>query len=289
VQKRFSCKNDFEAVYLRHAMVKRITQPVSEQELKKYSPIVARTAVLFFNKFHTNFTKISMELEDVTSIANVYAYTFLSTYNTEAYFDQYREFDKATVDRKHRNNLIKFLRHKLNYLNKVAGAKSTGILGEKNTVFYLELPEGKFYNLPMNTSLSEYKKLGFKKVTKTRYKNKKPTDRFVQITQANHGFLSIEESVLRDKGKVENSATNFVSGADLFGSDQTLYSNDNPYTSSTEDLLIAQEQEVDIHKKMNNPDFIKRVLKTNIRYNRKMYKMLKDRLKELESLGSIDV
>jgi hypothetical protein len=288
VQKRFSCKNDFEAVYLRHAMVKRITQPVSEQELKKYSPIVARTAVLFFNKFHTNFTKISMELEDVTSIANVYAYTFLSTYNTEAYFDQYREFDKATVDRKHRNNLIKFLRHKLAYLSKVASAKSNGILGEKNTVFYLELPEDKFYNLPVGTSLAEYKKLGFKKVTKSKFKNKKNTDRYVEISQPNNAFLSIEDSILRNMSNTEKGA-NYVSGADLFASDQTMHHNENPYTSSTEDLLIAQEQEVDIHKKMNNPDFIKRILKTNIRYNRKMYKMLKDRLKELESLGSIDV
>ena len=289
MQKRFSCKSDFEAVYLRHGMLQRITKPVSEQELLKYSDIVSKTTALFYKRHFITFTKVSMELEDVRSIANVYAYIFLSTYNTKEYFDKYKEFDQITINRKHRNNLIKFLRHKLTYLNKVATAKSNSILGEKNTTFYLSLPEDKFYNLPTGILLKEYKRLGFKKLTKSQYKNRKPEDRFIEVSQHNNAFLSVEES-FSDKFVNPIKGTNGLSnGIDVFSSDQTIYKNENPYTTSTEDLLISQEREIEMQKKMNNPDFIRKVLKTNIRYNRKMYKMLKERLTELESLGSIDV
>ena len=285
MQKRLSCKNDFESVYLKHNMLKRINTPATDIEIEKYNHIIGKTSFMFFSKYYHTFSKVSMDLDDVQSIAKFYAYIFLSTYNTKEYFDKYKEFDKANVDRKHRNNLIKFLKQKLVYLSLVVNTKSNNILGEKTTTFYFKVPVGAPINLSNFTIIKNYKELGLKRITKAQYQARKPEDRFIEVSSVNRGILCVEDAVSDGFVNLLKGGNNILSGIDSFASDQTIENNVNPYTSSTEELIIAQEREVEMEKSMKDPEFIKKAMKSHLRHNKKTLQMLKQKLKELESLG----
>jgi hypothetical protein len=185
-KKQANYKDSFEDLYLRHDYLKKITDHDLEG-LQKHEKIAKATARIMYNKLRMTYEKVSFYYEDVLNITRVYVAGFLGNYSFNVQPDKLAIFeneflvrhgrlpDQSEIDRKERNNLINFLRQRLQTCSVFCERKSRNIVvGRGERVFFaytaLTVPASNDAILE-NPDLFGYRRLTSKEVANL--KNKK--------------------------------------------------------------------------------------------------------------------
>lgn len=132
-------KDSFEDLYLRHDYLRKIEEH-DLVGLEKYEKIAKVTARIMYNKQRMTYEKVSFYYEDILNITRVYLAAFLGTYSFAKQENKLVEYkDKfyithgkyptqEEIDRKERNNLINFLRQRLQTCSVFCERKSRNIV-----------------------------------------------------------------------------------------------------------------------------------------------------------------
>jgi hypothetical protein len=261
-KKQANYKDSFEDLYLRHDYLKKIKEH-DLVGLEKYEKIAKVTARIMYNKQRMTYEKVSFYYEDILNITRVYLSAFLGTYSFKIQQEKLKEFEdtfmvkhgrlpvQAEIDRKERNNLINFLRQRLQTCSVFCERKSRNIVvGRGERVFFaytaLTVPASDDAILE-NPELFGYRPLSSKEVAAL--KNKKQltdvTDDkgFKIIAVESHSQLPIPLFV-RD---FDNN--DYVNG-DSFS--EIVH---DRLTQSTEETLLDVEEDIQIsalREKFNN-------------------------------------
>lgn len=136
--KKYSYKDDFEMLILRHDYLTKIENP-DQKWISEFEPIVKTTAGIMFDKLYPNFAKVGYDLEDIEMIANCYMIAYMGLYSLRNNNDArkrvnavyQRKFGRAPtgleIARKERINMISFLRQKLQYASVICARKARNI------------------------------------------------------------------------------------------------------------------------------------------------------------------
>ena len=194
-------------LYLRHDYLNRIDSH-DEQDVIKFRAIVNRTAKLMYDKYKFNFEKVGFDLDDIKVITNVYMLSYMGLYSlknnesvrkkyTKRYLKKDKEFDQKEMDRIERNNLINFLRQKLHHCSTVCNRKARNIRAgiDIKRAFAETESSQKSCN---EVILTDYKRLGYRKVTSKELKEAKKRSKIAGINDLfdDNGFRIIEIEIL---------------------------------------------------------------------------------------------
>jgi hypothetical protein len=240
--KRRSYKDDFEMVTLRHEYLKNIHN-VDPKEIEKWKKYVNITAYQIYNKYRHNFEKVSFDIEDVISIAQVYLVGYLSNYGFKTNPDSVSKFVKkfvttnkrmpneAELYKAERNEIINFLRQKISYCSGICGRKARNItVGTDIKKRFAKTPMAIDVNHEL--ILEDHTKYGYRKVTAKEWKeiSKNPCQKSKEAPTDKNGFevITIEKF---------NTGITYQDYSDIVKSYDTIHST-NP-----EDFLIKLEDE----------------------------------------------
>ena len=183
IKMKYNYKDHFEMLYLRHDYIKSCGE-LDGKYIKKYTGIINKTSYIMFDKLRRSFNRVGFEIDDIKSISSLYAALYMkmdSIQCNEAALDRYvksykARFGKDTypssdeLDREDRNHLIKFLRQKLLHCVTICDRKSRNIvIGRDKTQYFAYTEDSK--SASNEEIISNYKALGYRKVTKQEFKN----------------------------------------------------------------------------------------------------------------------
>lgn len=244
--KRYNFRDDFEMLYLRHEYISRAGK-LDGAFVKEYAPIVNNTSRIMYDKLHMNFNKVGFYEEDIVTIANMYMLSYMNLYSIvhnkgakERFLDKLgRPINDKDLARKDRNNLINFLRQRLYHCSTLCSRKARNItVGRDVRRAFAETAN----SVPASDEelLSDYKKLGYRVVTKK------------ELTQAKKEAKDRQEQALIDKNghrivEVE-SYNNGISHEDYY---LLLQFNDTMFTKNPESIVTSKEEELEIEKYKN--------------------------------------
>jgi hypothetical protein len=253
--RRYTYENDFEMLYLRHEYAVRLKNP-QESWVYEFEPIVGQTSRIMYEKLKPNFNKVGFDLDDIKTITNMYMIYYMDIYslrsNKEArqkIVDKFiKRYDREPTDeelaRKDRNNLINFLKQRLQHCCTVCSRKARSItVGcDKRAAFAYTKDS---VRASEELILSDYKKLGYRKVTQAELKKAKIESRIKNCSELidKDGFKIIEIEMLNDG----------ISEHDWLG----LYvaNKKDAYTRDPEEMVMEKEDSVLLDsyvKKFNN-------------------------------------
>lgn len=252
--KRYTYENDFEMVYLRHEYAAKLKNP-QESWVYEFEPIVGQTARIMYDKLRPNFDKVGFDLDDIKTITNMYMIYYMDIYslrsNREAYDRVVEKFlkrhDREPTDdeiaRKDRNNLINFLKQRLQHCCTVCSRKARSItVGEDRRAAFAMTKNSQ----PANEELimQEHKRLGYRKITKSELKEAKNNMKEKNLPELldKDGFRIIEVELLN------NGITDFEWKGIYVANKKDAYS------YSPEEMYAMKESEVQLEgyiKKFN--------------------------------------
>jgi len=208
--KKYNFNDDFEMLYLRHEYLSKIPN-VDQIDITPFESIANATARLMYDKFRTNFSKVSLEQEDVASVTKVYLVAFLGLYSIKINEDALERFvakykikngknsypNEMEFERKDRNNLINFLRQRLYHFSTLCERKGRNILVGRDI-------RGAFAKTIDSTPVCDeelvknHKKHGYRKVTKNELKEAKERSKNIGTLDLYDidGFQIIEVEIL---------------------------------------------------------------------------------------------
>ena len=289
--KRYNYNDDFEMLMIRHEYISKVENP-DPNWVKKFKPIVKTTAILMYNKFKPNFSKVGYDLDDVIMITNCYMIGYMGLYSIERnenvkqrILDSYkkrlnREPTAQEIAKKERTNLISFLRQRLQHASVLCARKARNItVGQDKRATYAFTSNSK----PASDEMiyEKGKQLGYRKVTESELKNIKLNARINRSKELidEFGFKVIQVEIFN------NGITRYDYECLFLDEKYGIY-NSSPeelYIQKDEDkeLSIMKEkfEELDIKdKKRTLRDFIN-TFRGNYRYKNELStakKMLKD-------------
>ena len=241
--KKYSYKDDFEMLMVRHDYLNRIEDP-DPTWFAKFEPTVKLTSYRFFNKFKTIFTRVGYELDDVRSITNCYMMSYMSLYSIERNRDvrdrivasYQRRFGRppteGEIDKKEKINMISFLRQRLNHAVIVCKRKSRNIVVDADVnVAYAYTKD----SLPVSneTIMREGRDHGYRKLSVNELKNLKKEAKANKVKDLidKDGFQVIELSKSSEWIDKESYSHLFVD-----------YKTDIYHVSAEESLSIKEEE-----------------------------------------------
>lgn len=269
-KKKLSYKDDFELLYLRHEYIKRC-KTLDGKFVEEYAPIVNTTARIMYEKLYPNYSKVGFDQEDIVSITNVYMLGFMGLYslrfNKKKREEYIKDFKKAKgrtptereIYNKDKNNMINFLRQRLQHCSTLCARKARNItVGIDRRGFYAHTKDSK--SASNESILENYKKLGYRKVTRKEYKEclAKAKQLGERTITDKDGFKIIDIQLLN----------NGISNEDY---ELMLETNGGVNTMNPEDILSAVEAE---QRLANYKEIFSNMDKTSKR--RKLKKFIED-------------
>ena len=242
--RRYTYENDFEMLYLRHEYAARLKNP-QESWVYEFKPIVGQTARIMYEKLKPNFNKVGFDLDDIKTITNMYMIYYMDIYslrsNEEAHqkiVDKFvkrhdRNPTKEELAKKDRNNLINFLKQRLQHCCTVCSRKARNItVGCDKRAAFAYTKDSK--KASEELILTDYKKLGYRKVTQKELKEAKIESRVKNRAELldKNGFKIIEVEMLNEG----------ISEHDWLG----LYvaNKKDVYTRDPEEMIMEREDRV---------------------------------------------
>jgi hypothetical protein len=241
MSKMLNFSDDFETLYLRCEYLKKIPE-YDTFAITKYQPIVRTTAHLMFDKLKFHFNRVGFDINDIIQITNSYLLAYMGLYSLKHNKNNFKNFVKKyqdahdtkppekEIERIERNNLICFLRQRLQHCSTLCERKGRNIRVDKTIRrAFAETADSK----PASDDdiATNFKKLGYRPVTCLEFKEAKKralknhTKTFTDL----QGF-TIVEICLFDQG---------IDGVDY----QTIVENNTSYYSDPEQLIIEQEEQ----------------------------------------------
>jgi len=197
--KAVNYQDHFETLYLRCEYLNKI-EHFDEEAIVKYKPIVKTTAYIMFNKLKFMFEKVGFEIEDILQITNTYLLAYMGLYSFKhnkelfnKYVEKYQQrFNtkemppKKEIERTERNNLINFLRQRLQHCSTICERKGRNIGLQKmiHKAFAETIDSQKATDLMI---LQDSEKFGYRKVT------------FKELQTAKENMETTNSDVLLDK------------------------------------------------------------------------------------------
>lgn len=242
--KRYTYEDDFEMVYLRHEYAAKLTNP-QESWVYEFEPIVGQTARIMYDKLRPNFDKVGFDLDDIKTITNMYMIYYMDIYSLRSNRDAYdrvvekfmkrheREPSKEEIARKDRNNLINFLKQRLQHCCTVCSRKARNItVGSDRRAAFALTPESQ--SASEELIMTDYKRLGYRKITKAELKEAKLNMRDNKLPELvdKNGFRIIEVELLN------NGITDFE-WKGLYVANKK-----DPYNRDPEEMYSLKEDEI---------------------------------------------
>ena len=206
--KKYNFKDDFEMLYLRHEYLTRCDK-LEGKFVDEYAPIVHTTARIMYDKLYPNFNKVGFQKDDIISITNVYMLGYMGLYSlrfNKKYRDRFvkkykhrfgRKPTEKEIYAKDKNNMINFLRQRIQHCSTLCARKARDIIvGEDRRAIFAETSNSQ--PAVPEQLLENYKKLGYRKVTKKEYKESKKKTRELreQMVTDKDGFKIINVEIL---------------------------------------------------------------------------------------------
>lgn len=179
----------FQDLIIRHDYLKKIPSKskLDIELFRQFTYVIKETAFLMYQKYQFNYDRVGLNLDDITGIANIYAYSYImlysiytnpeSSYNTQ-YINSYtlKYGVKPTADeikRHERNKLINFIRQKLSHCSVVCEREVRNVIGNANSRVVIAETKHSKYCIQDHVLLTEWKKLGYRAVTRAELKRLK--------------------------------------------------------------------------------------------------------------------
>lgn len=178
---RYTYQENFEMLMVRHEYLSKVDN-VDPQWVKKFEPIVKKTASLMYNKLRSNFIKVGYELDDVVTITNCYMIGYMGLYSLErneqskekiikSYKKRLdREPTEYELERKEKINMISFLRQRLQHASVICARKARNItVGSDERANYALTKNS--ISASDELILEKGESLGYRKITKDEMKD----------------------------------------------------------------------------------------------------------------------
>ncbi|HLD91621.1 MAG TPA: hypothetical protein VI911_11540 [Patescibacteria group bacterium] len=177
---RNSYDKDFEKSYLRYDYLTRIKQ-YDPNWVSQHKNTVEITSMKMYEKLRTNFNLVGFDGEDLKSIGNIYMLAYMGLYSLETneklrnrFVVKFLEKNKTEPTKQElaqadRNNLINFLRQRIQHCSTICERKSRNIkAGRAKMGIYAETKHSK----PVcdELLLEDHKKYGYRSVTQKEYR-----------------------------------------------------------------------------------------------------------------------
>lgn len=243
---RKNYEDHFEDVYLRHEYITRCKK-LDGRFVDEYAPIVNTTARLMYEKLYPNFNKVGFDLDDIVSITNVYMLSYMGLYSLrfnkkarDKYILKYRNYKdrngrkptEKEIYAKDKNNLINFLRQRLQHCQTVCARKARNItVGEDRRGYYAFTKDAV---AAANESIIEnHKKFGYRKLTLKEYKECKEKAKQLgdSVVTDKDGFKVLDIQIL-------NAGIGYKDYTEI------IQSHASKFTMDPEEMFIDAEDEV---------------------------------------------
>ena len=247
--KRYNFKDNFEMLYLRHEYIAKAGK-LDGRFVKEYAPIVNNTSRIMYDRLSANFNKVGFYEEDIVAIANMYMLSYMNLYslihNEDAY-DRFmlkfnRPIAKKELIRKDRNNLINFLRQRLYHCSTLCSRKARNITVGRDIRKAFAATEDSI-STSNEELLSNYKKLGYRVVTK-----KELTEAKGKARENNEQDLFDKDGFLITEVEMYNNGISHEDYALLMKFNDTLFMK----TPEAIAISIENEEEMKEYKKKFN-------------------------------------
>jgi hypothetical protein len=254
MSKKYNYRDDFETLYLRQEYLARIDY-LDPKWVKQNRPIVNTTAIAMFNKLKPNFEMVGFDKNDIISITNVYMLAYMGLYSLETntnlrqrFVDKFiarcnREPNEVDFIRTERNNMINFLRQRIQHCANICERKSRNIkVGRERHGLYAKTKD----SVPAHEELilQDCKKFGYRKVTHAEFNEAKIQSRLngTQEIFDKYGFAILEIQTLSDGIEKEDYQ--------LLLED----SHHNIYNQGPENMMMDYEDSMELEKHQNKFD-----------------------------------
>ena len=294
-KKQANYQDKFEELYLRYDYLRRV-KPYKEGMLEKYENVVKGTAAISYEKYRMTFNKVGFFYEDIANITRVYLHGFLGVYGFEVNPESLEKFNiyfmeskgklptEQEIFHKQRNNIINFLKQRLQACSVFCERKSRNIVGSKGHKVYFahtsrSIPAGN------DMIIESFRDLGYRPVTDQEFSQAKKLSKLKglkRITDSN-GFQIVSIDMY------SSIPSNFLWDIDSeFALEEVHHS---MITPSAESITLQMEEDVELSFNKNSfngmnkkeqknllREFIKNnnensLLKKDISLARKMLKM----------------
>lgn len=232
-------------LYLRHEYLTRC-EYLDGKYVVEFAPIVNTTARIMYTKLYPNFNKVGFQEEDIVAITNVYMLGYMGLYslrnnevNREKFVHRFKFLNgkpptEVDITKKDRNNMINFLRQRLQHCAIICSRKARNItVGKDRRGFFAETASSR--KASNEIILDEYHKFGYRKVTKDEFKEacKKAKELGEREFYDNDGFRIFKIEILNTGISCE---------------DYKLLSDSNKgkFNRNPEDGLIFYQDEVEL-------------------------------------------
>jgi hypothetical protein len=196
-------QDNFESLYLRCDYLKKLNS-YDVESIKKYKPIVNTTAYIMYDKLKFIFDKVGFDVDDIVQITNSYLLAYMGLYSfkhNKELFNRYvlkykekwgqdTEPPQSEIDRVERNNLIYFLRQRLQHCSTICERKGRNIKIEK-TLHRAFAETDLSKPADEETIMGHYKEFGYRKVTCKEFNEAK------KRAKLNHSKLLMDEQGYR--------------------------------------------------------------------------------------------
>jgi hypothetical protein len=296
-KKKANYQDSFEDLYLKHDYLTRVKE--YKTPIKSYENIVKTTAAIMFDKHKMTFYKVGFALDDIVNISWTYLHSFLGIYSFESNPESLDKF-KATflksksrepisdeIIRKERNNIINFLRQKLQTCVIFCERKSRNIVVSRGDVAYFALTS-RSIPVSYNLLLEDYDFYGYRKVSESEYRKSKAAANKLKTKEVKdiNGFKIVSVNTYSEiPVSLFNTAEGWANEEWAEIDHSTLSPSAEEFVLEMEDdvYLSKYEQDFDSTEKLKKKSILKKFiadnaknkrLKVEIRMARKMLEQL---------------
>jgi len=299
-KKKASYQENFEDLYLKHDYLTRVKE--YKAPIEAYENLVKTTATIMFDKYRMTFHKVGFAIDDIVNISWTYMHSFLGIYSFESNPDSLEKFKKAFINskgreptqdeivRKERNNIINFLRQKLQTCVIFCERKSRNIVASRGDVAYFALTQ-RSIPVSYNLLLEDYDFYGYRKVSESEYRKCKiqANKDKVEEVKDSYGFKIIS---INTYSEIPVSLFNITEG---WESEEWGEIDHAVLSPSVEDFVMEMEDDVYLSKhekdfesidKSTKKTMLKKFISENLK-NTRLKTELKAARKILEQLNVV--
>lgn len=191
--KKLNFKDDFELLYLRQeymTMANKMSKTLDEAMIKKYAGIVHTTAKIMYSKFKHSFGQVGFDVSDVIAVTNLYMLYYMSLYslkNNPEFMERMLQkrriaTPESEVERIERNNMIAFLRQRLQHFSVICSRKARNITVDTDKRAFFAATE-RSKDVTKELVFENPKKYGYRRLTAKEFKEAQRRARSSQTTE----------------------------------------------------------------------------------------------------------
>ena len=257
VRKRESSfKDEFEKLYLKYFLYRKIEKPASEESILKFKAIAQNTAARNYKKYRFTYVKVGFDEECVENIAINYLYLYLSIHwihNDESKMQSAiekfirhkgRKPSMEELDKRERNLMINFINQQLVQCVTSCSRKSRNIVVSKEDKIALAMTENSIL-VDRSIIIENPKKYGYRVLNRKEMLAIKKSNLMLD----KDGFPVFE--VFNYSQIPCSFLTHFDKDSDGWNDEEIIHSS---LTPSIEDQILEREDEQELVEKKDRFD-----------------------------------